>query len=181
MLALLSACASGPQKNVGRDNGRLAICPGMAVSNAPPADRRGYLIDYNSQATVAGRILARAPVQACLSSGFGPRRGGAGNVHRGVDLYTRAPRAVYAAGDGVVESVGALRGYGRTILIAHNARVQTRYAHLSAFARGLKPGARVRAGEVIGKTGDSGNATAVHLHYEIIVDGRPRNPLTIAR
>lgn len=128
-----------------------------------------------------GKKLLRAPVAACVSSGFGPRRGGAGSFHHGVDLFTRGPSPVYAGGDGVIESVQTLRGYGKTVLITHGRGIKTRYAHLSEYARGLKSGARVSRGEMIGRTGRTGNATAIHLHYEILVDGRRQNPLTVGR
>jgi murein DD-endopeptidase MepM/ murein hydrolase activator NlpD len=159
----------------------LRLCAGMGVSNAPAADSRGRIVNFEPVANVHGVVLTRAPVDACVSSGFGPRRGrgGRGSTHEGVDLYTRSPAPIYAAGDGVVESVATLNGYGRTVLIRHNGRVKTRYAHLSEYAPSLRRGARVRRGEVLGQTGRTGNATAVHLHYEILVDGRPQNPLTV--
>lgn len=159
----------------------LGLCAGMGVSNAPSTDGLNRIIGYTPYTEVSGVVLARAPVDACLSSGFGKRRGGASGFHEGIDLYTRTPRAIVAGGDGVVETVGSLSGYGRTVLIRHNARVATRYAHLSAYAKGLRQGDRVRAGALLGYTGDSGNATAVHLHYEIIVDGRPQNPIIVGR
>lgn len=181
--ALAAACATAPQQGAG-DVGRLAsleLCPGVVISNAPAADHARRLANYAPQTSVNGRALLRAPVEACVSSGFGPRRGGAGSFHHGLDLYTGRPAPVFAGGDGVVETVGALRAYGKTVLIDHGRGVKTRYAHLSAFVPGLKPGARVRLGQQIGRTGDTGNATAVHLHYEIIVDGRRHNPLTVGR
>ena len=72
-----------------------------------------------------------------------------------------------------------MRGYGKTIVIRHNRSLKTRYAHLSRYAPDLRPGKRVARGDYIGDTGRTGNATAVHLHYEIISNGRPRNPLTV--
>ncbi len=65
------------------------------------------------------------------------------------------------------------------VLIRHEGGVKTRYGHLSSYARGLNAGTRVRRGDLIGHTGDSGNATAVHLHYEILINGKRRNPLTV--
>lgn len=181
--AALAACAStsqAPQRSGGL-SAPLRVCAGMGIANAPDADAHGRIIGYEPMTSVLGATLARAPAKACVSSGFGARRGGAGPFHHGLDLYTREPAPVYAGGDGVVEAVETLRGYGRTVLIRHNDRVKTRYAHLSAYARGLRKGRRVRQGDVIGRTGRTGNATAVHLHYEIIVDGRPRNPLSVSR
>lgn len=137
------------------------------------------MVGFAPLTRVSGAILARAPVGGCVSSGFGQRRGGAGRIHKGVDLYTRTPAPVYAGGDGVVSEIGVQNGYGKVVVIRHNNRVSTRYAHLSAFAPGLRRGARVRMGERIGTTGRTGNATAVHLHYEIRVGGAPKNPLTV--
>lgn len=106
-------------------------------------------------------------------------RAATGRLHKGLDLYTGSPSPVFAAADGEIEFAGDLGDYGETVVIRHGAGVQTRYAHLSGYARGIRAGAYVRAGEVIGETGRTGNATAVHLHYEIIVDGQPENPLTV--
>lgn len=151
----------------------------MNVSNAPRTDRSGHISNFQPTTNVAGVSLLRAPVSACVSSGFGLRKSGARQFHDGVDLFTRTPTRIYAGGDGIIGSIQTLRGYGRTILIRHNERVQTRYAHLSSYADGLRKGARVRKGQLIGLTGKTGNATAVHLHYEILVNGRPKNPLSV--
>ena len=181
-LLTLAACATAPAPGgqYGAFSETLRICPGL-VSNAPAADGGRRVAGFTPTALVAGVSLARAPTSGCVSSGFGPRRGGAGRFHYGLDIFTDGPRPVYAGGDGVVEEVKSLRGYGRSVLIRHNSRVKTRYAHLSAYERGLSPGDRVRKGAPIGYTGASGNATAIHLHYEIIVNGRPRDPLTAGR
>lgn len=158
----------------------LAICA-TTVSNAPSLDRNGTVSAYDPYARIGSVILARAPVHGCLSSGFGPRRGGAGSFHKGIDLYTNGPMEIGAGGDGIVEFIGDKRGYGRTIIIRHNDRLTTRYGHLSKYARGLKPGMRVRRGDIIAMTGKSGNATAVHLHYEILIGDNAQNPLTVGR
>lgn len=197
LIALMSACAStpaprhggapgGPDRHGRHDSGdarfaSLRLCDGVKISNAPATDRYGQIINFDSTAYVGGASLLRAPVKACVSSGFGPRNGGASSFHHGVDLYTGRPAAIYASGDGVVESVATLRGYGNTILIRHAGGVKTRYAHLSDYAQGMRPGVRVAKGQYIGATGRTGNATAVHLHYEIIVDGKRHNPLTVGR
>lgn len=157
----------------------LAVCTGMSVANAPEKGPDGRLVNYSPMTAVRGALLARAPVEACLSSGFGRRSGGAGSMHEGVDLYTGAPRDVLAGGDGRVAFIREVRGYGLMIEIEHGAGVATRYAHLSSTAPGLYAGLRVRAGERIARTGSSGNATAVHLHYEILIDGRAVDPLRI--
>ena len=178
----LAACATGPAGpgGAGPAQDALYVCA-MRVSNAPATDSAGRIRGFDPTVQIAGVYLLRAPVAACVSSGYGPRRGGAGSFHEGLDLYTGSPRKVVAGGDGVIEFVGSQRGYGRTVVIRHNARVKTRYAHLSSYADGLREGRRVRQGEALGKTGRTGNATAVHLHYEILLRGRPVDPLTAGK
>ena len=167
----LSAPSSGVFATV------LHLCNGDHIDNAPPVDRKKHVIGYEPFIRVAGAMLARAPVRrACLSSGFGRRHDRPGR-HNGVDLSTGHPHAVYAAGDGVIEEMRVAGGYGNMILIRHNSRVQTRYGHLSSYSSDLHVGHKVRMGEVIGSTGSTGNANAVILHYEIIIDGVPRDPM----
>lgn len=179
-LASMAACATAPKPAVTAASPALELCA-TAVSNAPPTDPRGRIVGFTPFVEIRGLTLARAPVDGCLSSGFGPRPGGAQNFHNGVDLYTGAPTIVWSAADGVVVAAESLRGYGLTVLIRHGRGVETRYAHLSELAGGVRPGARMRAGQSIGRTGKSGNATAIHLHYEILIDGRAVNPITVSR
>lgn len=155
----------------------LYLCP-TNVTNAPPADHNRVVRGFTPALVVSGVAVARAPVAGCVSSGFGPRvNGGVGKFHNGIDIYTKTPAPIYAAADGVVETAGPMNGYGQMILINHGRGIKTRYAHLSSYSPGMRTGARVRAGEAIGLTGSTGNATAVHLHYEIIADGIAMNPL----
>jgi murein DD-endopeptidase MepM/ murein hydrolase activator NlpD len=176
----LAACATAPQRGgAPYSAASLALCPGVAISNAPAAAGNRQILSYTPFTRVRGVMLARAPVNSCVSSAYGPRSGGAGSFHEGVDLYTGSPRAVVAGGDGRIQSIGTLRGYGLTIEIRHARGVSTRYAHLSSVAPNLRAGMSVAAGETIARTGKSGNATAIHLHYEILIDGRPRDPLRV--
>lgn len=184
----LSACATPPggspptsetPMSAGRFASTLHLCKGDHIDNAPPTDSGRHIINYRPFANVAGVTLARAPVRrGCFSSGFGFRHDRAGR-HNGIDLSTGHSHAVYAAGDGVVDEMRAVGGYGNMILIRHNSRVQTRYGHLSSYASEMHVGHEVRRGDVIGRTGKTGNAEAVILHYEIIVDGEPRDPMTV--
>ena len=186
----VSACATPPtagapksdtQMAAGKFASTLHLCKGDHIDNAPPTDSGRHIINYRPFANVAGVSLARAPVRrACFSSGFGfrhdrPRR------HNGIDLSTGHPHAVYAAADGVVEEMQSAGRYGNMILIRHNNRVQTRYAHLSSFGSDMHIGHEVRRGDAIGRTGKTGNATAVILHYEIIVNGEPRDPMRVGK
>lgn len=177
-LAVISCATAPPTAPIGQSE--LSVCGGR-VANAPRTNKSGALVNFDPVANVRGVALARAPAAGCVSSGFGPRRGGAGRMHEGLDLFTRKPTRIAAAGDGVVESVKSIRGYGKTVLIRHRNKVQTRYAHLSAYAKGLTPGDQVKGGQMIGLSGRTGNASAVHLHYEILVNGVPKNPLTVGR
>ena len=100
-------------------------------------------------------------------------------MHRGVDFAAPYGTPVYAAGNGTVAAVGRKGAYGRYIRIRHNGRYSTAYGHLRRYARGMRPGKRVRQGEVIGYVGSSGRSTGPHLHYEVIVGGRQVNPLRL--
>jgi murein DD-endopeptidase MepM/ murein hydrolase activator NlpD len=128
---------------------------------------------------LSGRFM-RTPLDgARISSGFGMRRHpvlGFNRMHRGVDFAAPTGTAVYAAAPGRVAAVRTERGYGRTILLQHAGGVQTRYAHLSRFARGLRAGATVRQGQTIGAVGSTGLSTGPHLHYELLVGGQARDP-----
>ncbi|MEL7487718.1 MAG: M23 family metallopeptidase [Pseudomonadota bacterium] len=171
-----AGCATAPPPTSTGYSSSLSLCK-TRVSNAPQVDRRGRIANFQATTRVRGVVLARAPVDGCLSSGFGRRFGGAGSIHKGIDLYTGQARDIIAAGPGRVVQIGRQSGFGRTILIEHRNGVATRYAHLSSYAPRLKSGDRVAAGTVIGRTGASGNATGVHLHYEILVNGRAIDPL----
>lgn len=174
----VSSCATTPREaGVPFSASNLALCSGVSISNAPAASGSREILNYSPFTEVRGVTLARAPVDACVSSAYGPRTGGAGSFHEGVDLYTGSPRTVFAGGNGRVKSITDQRGYGLVIEIAHANGVITRYAHLSSVAPELREGERVSAGQPIARTGRTGNATAVHLHYEILVDGRPLDPL----
>ena len=81
--------------------------------------------------------------------------------------------------EGHVAFIGAKSGYGKTIVIQHNAIYKTLYAHMSKFATGLKVGSKVKQGQVIGYVGMTGITTGPHLHYEFRIKNQPVNPLTV--
>lgn len=93
-----------------------------------------------------------------------------------------APRgtAIWAIGDGVVRFAGRKGGYGRLVILRHANSLESRYAHLRGFARGIRSGRRVQQKQVIGYVGSSGLATGPHLHFEVLRGGRHVNPLTVA-
>ena len=101
-------------------------------------------------------------------------------AHKGVDFAAPTGTPVRAAGDGRVALAGRQTGYGNVVMLRHQGAYSTLYAHLSRFAPGIKPGAHVQQGEVIGYVGQTGWATGPHLHYEFRVSDVQRNPLTVA-
>jgi murein DD-endopeptidase MepM/ murein hydrolase activator NlpD len=97
-------------------------------------------------------------------------------MHEGLDLVAAAGTPIYAAADGLVISAGPNGRYGNWMQINHAGKVTTVYGHLSEFAPGIKVGTPVSYGELIGFVGSTGRSTGAHLHFEILVDGRPVNP-----
>jgi murein DD-endopeptidase MepM/ murein hydrolase activator NlpD len=97
--------------------------------------------------------------------------------HKGVDYSAPAGTPVLATADGMVSFVGKRGNYGKLIRVQHAGDVVTAYAHLQDFAGGIKPGTRVRQGQVIGHVGRSGLATGNHLYYEVYADGKQVDPL----
>jgi murein DD-endopeptidase MepM/ murein hydrolase activator NlpD len=118
-----------------------------------------------------------SPAFGRVSSGFGFRRSpfsGGISAHEGVDFSLPKGSHVFATGDGIVREVRWNPTYGLVVDIEHSPRIVTRYAHLSkAF---VTEGERVCRGETIALSGSTGRATGPHLHYEVIVDGKARNP-----
>ena len=98
-------------------------------------------------------------------------------MHQGVDLVAAPGTAIVAAGDGIVLGAAPNGRYGNWIEIEHDGNLATVYGHLSAFAPGIAPGVRVSQGDVIGFTGNTGRSTGPHLHFEVLTNGRPGNPI----
>ena len=131
------------------------------------------------------KFLHRKPMayqQARISSPFGKRRHPIYNdvrIHWGVDYAAPTNSLIYAGGDGVVTVAKYNGGYGNYIKIRHNSEYSTAYGHINKFAKGIKPGVRVKQGQLIGYVGSTGKSTGPHLHYEVIHKGRRVNPTTI--
>lgn len=113
-----------------------------------------------------------------LSSGFGYRKdpiSGRTARHMGVDFAMKPGNPVYATGDGVIESVKfEFFGYGNHVVVDHGFGYKTRYAHLKSI--GVVEGMKVKRGECLGLSGNSGKSSGPHLHYEVIYKGNPINP-----
>lgn len=97
-------------------------------------------------------------------------------MHSGMDFTADKGTEVYATGDGVIEVVESMKwGYGKNIIINHGFGYKTRYAHLSAFK--VRKGQKVKRGDLIGLVGSTGKSTGPHLHYEVLKNGKPVNPI----
>jgi murein DD-endopeptidase MepM/ murein hydrolase activator NlpD len=119
------------------------------------------------------------PVSGRVTSGFGSRFHpilGMTRFHKGVDLRATAGTPITAAADGRVVSAGWHGGYGRQVAIAHSGGIETTYGHMSRIA--ASAGEIVRQGQVIGYVGSSGLSTGPHLHFEVLKNGRPVNPVS---
>ena len=96
--------------------------------------------------------------------------------HLGIDYAAPTGTPVKASGDGTILTVSSSSSRGNYIVIGHGEKYQTKYLHLSRFARGIEQGKRVQQGQVIGYVGATGWATGPHLHYEFLVHGVHQNP-----
>jgi murein DD-endopeptidase MepM/ murein hydrolase activator NlpD len=142
------------------------------------------LVDfYDENGRSSRKFLIRTPIiGARMTSPFGMRFHpilGYTRPHTGVDWGAPIGTPIFAAGNGTVISAGWDSGYGRRIEIQHANGYETTYNHLSAFARGLKPGQHVKQGQVIGYLGETGLATGPHLHYEVLVNGHFVDPMRV--
>lgn len=142
------------------------------------------LVDYfDDEGKSLKKFLLRKPItDGELRSGFGYRRHpilGYSKMHTGVDWSNRIGTPILASGNGTVIKAEWDSGYGRRIELQHANGYVTTYSHLSGFARGIQPGAKVRQGQVIGYLGNTGLSTGPHLHYEVMVNGHFVNPMRI--
>ena len=143
----------------------------------------GVVDYYDETGKSAKKFLVRKPVGlGIMRSGFGFRRHpilGYSKMHTGVDWSAPYGTPIFASGNGTVEKVGWEGGYGKYVRVKHNNGYETAYGHMSAFARGIEPGKKVRQGQVIGFVGSTGLSTGAHVHYEIVVNGRFVDPMRI--
>jgi murein DD-endopeptidase MepM/ murein hydrolase activator NlpD len=143
--------------------------------------------DHGAYYTLGGALLAGKPFAMPLdfrrvSSPFGMRTHpvfGEPRFHEGVDLTAPVGTPIYAAAEGTLELAASGHGYGKRVVLRHGDGYSTRYAHLAAYAPGLKSGQRVEQGQVIGYVGRTGTTTGPHLHFEVRLNDRPLDPLTL--
>ncbi|MEL6093854.1 M23 family metallopeptidase [Bartonella schoenbuchensis] len=138
---------------------------------------------YDSEGKSSKPFLLRKPTpNGTFGSPFGPRKHpilGYVRMHTGVDWVAPKGSPIIAVGDGVVTKVGVTSGYGNQVVIQHANGYVSSYAHQNNYAPGIKPGVKVRQGQVIGYVGSTGLATGPHCHFEIIVNGTKVDPMRI--
>ncbi|WP_176649232.1 M23 family metallopeptidase [Duganella sp. SG902] len=129
------------------------------------------------------KAFLKSPVEfSRISSGFAMRVhpiSGQWKQHKGIDFPAPTGTPIRAAGDGVIDFAGTMNGYGNFIIIKHWNNYTTAYAHMSRFGAGMKKGAKVSQGDVIGYVGTTGWSTGAHLHYEFRVNGEAKDPSTM--
>jgi murein DD-endopeptidase MepM/ murein hydrolase activator NlpD len=169
-----------------------AAVPSVAATQSPEntfgilKDLLGVLDDRLSTVRkgVEGRqALAAAtpsiwPLMGWLTSNFGMRAdpmNGSPDFHSGLDISADKGTPVHATADGTVELASYNGNYGNCIEIAHGFGIGTRFGHLSGYA--VYVGKKIKRGDVIGYVGTTGRTTGAHLHYEILLNGQPINPL----
>jgi murein DD-endopeptidase MepM/ murein hydrolase activator NlpD len=146
--------------------------------------RSGEKFYFDKDGNSLRKAFLRAPLDfAYVSSHFNPRRKhpilNKIRAHNGVDYAAKRNTPVRSTGDGVIIHQGWKSGYGRTIQIRHGGEITTLYAHLESYNKKLGEGSKVNQGTVIGYVGDSGLATAPHLHYEFKVGDKRTDPLKV--
>ena len=134
---------------------------------------------YNIKGKSITKSLMKTPINgARLSSSFGMRKHpilGYNKMHRGTDFAARSGTPIMASGSGTVTRARWCGGGGNCVKIKHNSTYETIYAHMKAFAKGIKEGRKVKQGQIIGYVGSTGMSTGPHLHYEVIVNGKKVN------
>jgi len=134
---------------------------------------------YNIKGKSITKSLMKTPINgARLSSSYGMRKHpilGYNKMHRGTDFAAPSGTPIMASGSGTITRARWCGGGGNCVKIKHNSTYETIYAHMKAFAKGIKEGRKVKQGQIIGYVGSTGLSTGPHLHYEVVVNGKKVN------
>ncbi len=134
---------------------------------------------YDIKGKSITKSLMKTPINgARLSSSFGMRKHpilGYNKMHRGTDFAAPSGTPIMASGSGTITRARWCGGGGNCVKIKHNSTYETVYAHMKAFAKGVREGRKVKQGQIIGYVGSTGLSTGPHLHYEVIVNGKKVN------
>jgi murein DD-endopeptidase MepM/ murein hydrolase activator NlpD len=146
-------------------------------------DNPGNYKFFSEDGKSAQRSLLRTPLKLIrVTSSYGNRKhpiSGYTKKHQGVDFAAPIGTPIYAAGDGVITEMCHKGGYGKFVQIKHTPTLSTAYAHASKFASGLRVGSKIKQGQVVAYVGVSGRTTGAHLHYEVKIEGKHVNPMSI--
>ena len=133
---------------------------------------------FVAQSQLLSSTPSIAPVHGILTDGFGGRSDpftGEPGTHNAIDISSAVGQAVRSPADGIVVKAEWANGYGNVIYLSHGFGFSTRYGHLSSFA--VRPGQRIKRGDIVGYVGSTGRSTGPHLHYEVRLNNVPVNPL----
>lgn len=145
----------------------------------------GVVDFYDQDGNNSRKFLMRKPIRGDdlrLTSGYGVRYHpllGVRKMHTGVDWAAAPGTPILAAGNGVIEEAGRKSAYGNYVRIRHANGYQTAYGHMQRLAAGVAVGVKVKQGQVIGYVGSTGLSSGPHLHYEVLVNTRFVDPLSI--
>ena len=135
---------------------------------------------YNENQERLKHVPAIRPLEGILLSGFGMRTHPVfkyKRMHKGIDFRAKIGTHLFATGDGVVKYASRNGNYGNLLVIDHGFGFETRYAHLSGYADGVRVGSEVKRGELVAYSGNTGLTNGPHLHYEVRKNGEAINPL----
>ena len=147
-------------------------------------DEEGEVGYYNADGESMRKAFLRSPLDVFrISSNFNPNRRhpilNTIRAHKGTDYAAPTGTPIRATSDGQVTRASRYGSFGNLVIVKHAGGFETKYAHLSRYANGIKKGKRVRQGDIIGYVGSTGGATGPHLHYEFLMGGVHQNPRTI--
>jgi murein DD-endopeptidase MepM/ murein hydrolase activator NlpD len=147
-------------------------------------DKEGVSNYYTPDGRGMHKAFLRTPIEfARISSHFSLNRKHPVlhiiRAHKGTDYAAVRGTPIRATGNGKIAFAGRKGGCGNCVVIQHGQGIETLYGHMNGFAKGMKAGARVSQGDVIGYVGSTGLASGPHLHYEFHVNGQVRNPVTV--
>ena len=147
------------------------------AANAEAESLHALVVHLENQQARLAATPSVVPTRGWVTSGFGHRSSpftGHREIHRGIDIAGRMDTPVIAPADGVVRYAKDRRALGNAMSISHGYGIETIYGHLSEFR--VKPGEKIRRGQVIALMGNTGRSTGPHLHYQVEVNGKPVNP-----
>ncbi len=177
----------GKRYNTGDILAAELVIDGKSYSAVRYKDATGKIEYYSPQEKKIRKIrktFLRSPIEfARISSHFNLKRKhpilNRIRAHKGVDYAAKTGTPIKTIGNGTIAFRGVQRGYGNVIIVKHGKKYSSLYAHMSKFNKKYALGSEVNQGNIIGYVGKSGLATGAHLHYEFLVNGVHKNPLTV--